>query len=162
MDDVESGNAHDTGILRRQIECVGQLAASTVLVEQGLGAALREITETAARALNVDRISLWQHDALDLKATCLKAYDRRARRHEEGAVLQLAQHHAHLAELKRLHVLAVDDTSLDQRAAAIRRDVLDPMGIKAVLLVSIRREGRFIGSLACSKLSGPHHWTAEE
>ncbi len=162
MGNVESGKAHDSGILRRQIECVGQLAASTVLVEQGLGAALQEITEAAARALNVDRISLWQHDALDGEATCLEAFDRRARRHEEGAVLQLAQHQAHLAELKRRHVLAVDDTSLDKQAAAIHRDVLDPMSIKAILLVSIRREGRFIGSLACSKLSGPHHWTAEE
>ncbi|MDP6873898.1 MAG: PAS domain S-box protein [Alphaproteobacteria bacterium] len=162
MNDVESSNEDDSGILRRQIECVGQLAASTVLVEQGLDAALREITEVAARALNVDRISLWQHDTSDLEAACLAAYDRGPQRHKQGAVLQLAQHHTYLGELKRLHVLAINDTSLDQRAADIRRDTLEPKGIKALLLVSIRREGQFIGSMAYSKFSGPHHWTAEE
>jgi PAS domain-containing protein len=34
--------------------------------------------------------------------------------------------------------------------------------MRALLLVSVRREGRFIGSMVFSKIDQPHAWTAEE
>ena len=162
MSDVDGNGTESASALQRQIQCVGQLAASTVLVDQGLGAALREITELAAQAMELDRISIWRHNAEAKNATCLEAFDQAGNSHEQGQVVELPAHLPYLAELGRTPVLAVADTSRDERMAEIREKVLDAMGIGALLYTSIRREGQFIGSMVFSKFGGPHDWKAEE
>lgn len=47
-------------LLSRQLELVGKLAASTVLIDEGLQPALREITEIAGEVLDVDRVAIWR------------------------------------------------------------------------------------------------------
>ncbi len=162
MSDVDEHSTETAGALQRQILCVGQLAASTVLVDQGLGPALREITELAAKALELDRISIWRHDAEAENATCLEAFDRAGNSHEQGQTVDLLVHLPYLTELQRTHVIAVADTRRDERMAEIRESVLNVIGIGALLYISIRREGRLIGSMVFSKFGGPHDWTAEE
>ena len=57
-----STDATGTGasLLSRQLELVGKLAASTVLIDEGLQPALREITEIAGEVLGVDRVAIWR------------------------------------------------------------------------------------------------------
>jgi hypothetical protein len=62
-----------TATLQRQIDGVGQLTASTVLSDHGLTAALEEITEVAARALDVDHVSIWHHSTENTEWTYAEA-----------------------------------------------------------------------------------------
>ena len=76
MSDRERIRDKSAAAMKRQIESVGRLAASTVLVEHELTAALREITEVAAcPAVPRVRISLvGPSRAPDLKVLFMSGY----------------------------------------------------------------------------------------
>ncbi|MFP6774175.1 MAG: PAS domain S-box protein [Alphaproteobacteria bacterium] len=148
--------------LERQIESVGRLAVSTVSVDHGLAAALREISEVTADALSIDRISIWRHSEGDTMATSIEVFDARSRSHETGHQMEVNDSQSHMVELWRSHVLAIDDTDDEPRIDSIRESNIRPLNIRAIMFVSIRREGRFVGSMIFSKFAQPHVWTAEE
>ncbi|MBT7760194.1 MAG: MEKHLA domain-containing protein [Rhodospirillaceae bacterium] len=162
MSSIQESEWENTGSLQRRIKCVGQLAASTVLVEQGLTAAMREISELAARALDVDRVSIWRHAIDDTEATGLEVYSVAEDSHEQGEIRDMTDQQFYMAELRHTHAMAVDDTRQDDRVNDIRIRILEPLNVRALLYFSIRREGRFIGSMVFSKIGQAHVWTAEE
>ncbi len=162
MSDRERIQDKSAAALKRQIESVGRLAASTVLVEHGLTAALREITEIAAHALSVDRVSIWRHGEGDTEATSIEIFDARKQSHEPGQRMEMNERQRYMVDLWRSHVLAIDDTENDGRIDSFRERIIRPLDMRAVLLVSVRREGLFIGSIVFTKIGQPHAWTAEE
>ena len=151
-----------TATLQRQIDGVGQLTASTVLSDHGLTAALEEITEVAARALDVDHVSSWHHSTENTEWTCAEAYFGSRNLHRRGAVIDMSQHQTYLDLVESEHVVAINDVANDARVGSLHGEVLAPLNIRAMLLVSRRKEGRFIGSLTFSMSDGAHAWTSEE
>ncbi len=160
MNDAKSDPQHEQ--VRRQVDLVGQLASSTVLEEQGYDAAFEEITEAAAKFLDVDRISIWLGIAGTNKVRCVDAFTIATRSHEKGEVVDLSPRADYLESLGRQYVLAVDDAATDSRVDDIRETIIEPRGITAIIDAAIWNDGNFGGSVVASQFGGTRRWTPEE
>ncbi|MCC6557059.1 MAG: hypothetical protein IT372_29255, partial [Polyangiaceae bacterium] len=82
---------HDRARRReRQNDVLVALAADPALRGDDDQAALRKLTETAARTLGVERVGLWWFDEDRARIRCLDLFEQSARRHSAGQALVAA------------------------------------------------------------------------
>lgn len=143
------------------LESIGKLAASTVLTNDGLMPALQEIAEVSAQVLDVDRVAIYQFDKAEQTAYCTNIYTRQTNTHGPGDNVNLGAHADYIDSQKHQHIFSVADVANDGRVDDIRH-LLQPIGIGAFMDVTVRREGRFAGSIVFSQFGDAHLWTKEE
>ncbi|MEG3895562.1 PAS domain S-box protein [Microcoleus sp. SVA1_B6] len=76
--------------LQKQKSALIELAKNKALNQGDLKTALREITETASRTLEVARSSVWLYDETRWKVQCLDLFDRTLNQHSDGLELAAA------------------------------------------------------------------------
>jgi PAS domain-containing protein len=141
---------------------VSELAAIWRRYEGDPDAALRAITETAARALGVARASVWLLDEVAAGLLCVDRYEAAARRHTSGDVLRAFDFPAYFAAMLEEDALAAADARADPRTAELAAPYLGPLGIGARLDAPIRTGRRLIGVLCHEHVGAPRAWTAAE
>lgn len=124
--------------------------------------ALRAITETAADALDIDRVSVWLMDDSRRKLVCEDLFDRRQTEHSEGAVLESHQYPAYFAALETEEVIAADNAHLDLRTREFSESYLAPLGIGAMLDAPIRVAGSVRGVVCHEHVGGPREFQIDE
>ena len=145
-----------------------QSAALTELTERHADstgdflARLKTILETAARTLQVERISLWRC-APDVRSIrCVDLYILGPDRHESGQALGYADAPAYFEALDRERVIAAADARTDRRTRELHDAYLAPLGIGAMLDVPLRKDNDTVGVL-CAEHVGPERtWTVDE
>lgn len=159
-----STDATGTGasLLSRQLELVGKLAASTVLIDEGLQPALREITEIAGEVLDVDRVAIWRIGRDETEITCGDAFQRSDGSHVHGQTTKISEHREHIEFLRQQHMVAVADLNEVNALPQSGSDLLKSLGDTALLEATVWREGRFIGTMAFAMLGTPRIWSEEE
>ncbi len=123
---------------------------------------LRVVTRTVAEALEVERVSVWISTEDDRKIQAIAVFERGPGRHSAGAVLTHEQCPRYFAALEDAHTLAAEDAQVDPRTAGFNEGYLAPLGIRALLDVPIRRDGRTIGVVCHEHVGGPRRWLPEE
>lgn len=123
---------------------------------------IRGFTEVVARALEVARASLWLRDAERATLVCVDLYDAPARRHEAGEVVHEREFPGYFRALEEERDIAAGDAFADPRTSEFGPSYLVPHGIRSMLDVPIRREGRTIGVLCVEETAAPRAWTVEE
>ena len=121
---------------------------------------LRSILEIAARALNVERLSLWQFEA-DGSLRCVGLH-RASGEYETGGVLAPAEAPEYFEALERDRVIAAADARTDPRTRGFVGDYLAPNGIGAMLDVPLRHDNAAVGVLCSEHVGGPREWTVDE
>lgn len=123
--------------------------------------ALRRITSTIARALDVPRVSVWElNDEAD-ELRCLDQFETARGEHSQGS--RLRSFPRYLASLRRSLTLAADDARRDPRTSEFLEHYLEPLGITAMLDAPVRRKGRVAGVICLEHIGqGPRHWTVLE
>lgn len=125
-------------------------------------AALQEITEDAARTLEVERVGVWFYDEKRTAIECVDQYCRSSRSHSVGACLAVAGYPAYFKALEAEGQIAAHDAQSDARTREFTPSYLRPLGITSLLDAPIRRDGRIIG-IVCHEQVGPQRcWTAAE
>jgi signal transduction histidine kinase len=139
-----------------------ELSRLSVRTSGSLCEALRDLARTAARALEVSRVSLWFF--LDggrlIRCACL---------HEEGrcssdgsAVLAVGDFPRYFRALEGRRVVALasgDDSGI---ADEMRAAYMDPLGIHAMLDAAVFRGGAMAGIVCHEHTGGPRTWTEAE
>lgn len=144
--------------LQSFLSVAGRLAASEVVETDGLHAAASELTESVARELAIDRVSLWILEPDGHHLRCLDRFVTATGRHEDGELVP-----ARLARPSHgTTVVAMANVAEDPRAEHLRVSGLMPPEISAIMHADIWREGRYVGSLALSQEGAPRQWTEEE
>jgi PAS domain S-box-containing protein len=127
-----------------------------------LPSALRKITEVSARALGVERASVWRFDAQDSAILCDDLYLLGADRHESPPDLAVRDFPRFFAALAGGRQVAADDARSDPATLELGPSYLEPLGIVSLLDAPIRRQGALVGVLCLEQVGEARAWTSGE
>ena len=124
--------------------------------------ALKDIVETAARTLDVDRVSIWMYNASHDGIHCVALYELGANRHSSGLVLKEADYPEYFRALAHTNVIAADDAVTDERTSEFAESYLRPLGITSMMDSPLHCAGQFAGVLCHEHVGPPRRWKADE
>ncbi len=123
---------------------------------------IRQVTEAAAGALDVERVSVWLFTADRLGIQCEDLYTRSQRKHERGGRLSGSRYPSYFAALARGAPILADDAHTHDATAELWESYLKALGVSSMLDVPIRVGGRHAGVI-CHEHTGPaRHWSADD
>ncbi|MCC5665781.1 PAS domain S-box protein [Nostoc sp. CHAB 5784] len=147
---------------RKQSQTLVQLARSKTFQQGDLNAALREITEAAARTLLVKRVGVWLFNQERSKIECIDLYDVNTKKHSFGNSLSEKNYPAYFQALEEERTIAADDAINDTRTQELSESYLSVSGITSLLDAPIWLEGRLIGVVCHEHIGEERQWTLEE
>jgi signal transduction histidine kinase len=116
-------------------------------------ATLHAVTETMARELDVQRVSVWELSGDQQALRCLDLFERATGRHSAGT--ELKSFPTYLESLRNSLTLGTSDAPNDPRTRELASSYLLPLGITAMLDAPIRRGGRVVGVLCHESTAQP-------
>ncbi|MFN6484257.1 MULTISPECIES: ATP-binding protein [unclassified Nostoc] len=147
---------------RKQSQTLVQLARSKTFQQGNLNAVLREITETAAQTLLVERVGVWLYDEERSKIECIDLYDVSTKEHIFGNSLLKTNYPVYFQALEEERTIAVDDARNDTRTQELSESYLSALGITSLLDAPIWLEGRLVGVVCHEHIGEGRQWTLEE
>ncbi len=153
--------SHDK-VLRKQQAAILKLTKSATLHAGVLASALKEITETAADTLEVERASAWIFGREKPVLQCLDLYERTENRHTTGIEIPIEAFPEYFQAVRTEQVIAADDARQDPRTREFTPSYLVPLGITSMLDVPIRRQAAMVGVVCCEHVGPSRRWTVEE
>ena len=123
---------------------------------------MREITETAARVLAVERVGVWWFDDSRSKIRCVHSFELSRAKHGAGGELASEEYPAYFAALEEERTIAAADAHVDPRTMEFSRTYLTPLGISSMLDVPVRVAGRMAGIVCHEHVGVKRVWTVDE
>jgi PAS domain S-box-containing protein len=124
--------------------------------------AFRSITEAAAIALGVERVSIW-HLAADASAiVCEDLFRQTEHCHDAGVMLMSRDHPRYFKALLESRTIRADDACVDLRTAEFAKSYLRPLGIMSMMDVPIWHRGTLYGVLCHEHTGSTRHWQDDE
>ena len=122
---------------------------------------LIHVTALAAATVDVARASIWVYNDTHTQMHCAHLFDRERNLCESGAVLEVQYAPRYFGALQEQRTIVASDIQMDGLTSELA-DYLTVRGIRSVLAVSIRGEGKPIGMLALTATGEPRHWKMDE
>jgi diguanylate cyclase (GGDEF)-like protein/PAS domain S-box-containing protein len=148
--------------LRRHNEVLVELAKKQVIHAGNLDDALREISEAAARTLEVERASIWFFTSDRQAIRCIDLFELSGARHSSGSKLTALSYPAYFRSLETERTITAHDAERDPRTAAFMEGYLRPFGITSMLDAPIRHVGQIAGVVCMEHVGVRRFWTIEE
>jgi two-component system sensor histidine kinase/response regulator len=128
-----------------------------------LQACYRLVLEAAREVLDVPRVGIWLYtDAQAQTLRCQVLMDGDQVSENPNFVLHRNEYPRYFATIDQRRALVVHDALNDRDSAEFVHGYLRPLGISALLDVSIRHRGRTVGVLCCEHRGGSRRWHEEE
>ncbi|MEH2356758.1 hybrid sensor histidine kinase/response regulator [Nostoc sp.] len=147
---------------RKQSQTLVQLARSKTFQQGNLNAVLREITETAAQTLLVERVGVWLYNEERSKIECINLYDVRTKEHTLGNSLLKTNFPAYFQALEEERTIAAENARNDPRTQELSESYFSVLGITSILDAPIWLEGRLVGVVCHEHIGEGRQWTLEE
>jgi len=161
MVDVSARRDADDRFARHSQALLG-LARSEALARGDFEVFSRQALETAARTLDVERISIWLFDDERSLLHCRFLYEMSADHHSSGIELEADRYPRYFSALAEGLFLAADDAQTDPNTNEFTDGYLKPLGITSMLDAPMRRGDDVIG-VVCHEHIGPgRHWMPDE
>ncbi len=148
--------------LRRHQRTFLDLMTQRSLLLGDVETTMRRITEGAAAAIDVERVSVWLVDAGVTKITCADLYERTKQTHTEGAELFATDFPAYFNAMSLQRTIAAHDAHTDPRTSCFSEVYLRPHGIGAMLDVPIWVGNAMVGVICHEHVGVSRTWTADE
>ncbi len=145
--------------MQRREEAVLALATTQPASLEGR---IRQITEAAAGALDVERVSVWLFTMDRLGIVCEDLYVRSQRKHERGGRLDSSRYPNYFAALARGAPIPADDARRHEATAELWDGYLESLGISSLLDVPIWVGGRHAGVICHEHTGAGRHWSADD
>ena len=139
----------------------GVLTDLALLAFTDLDEALASLCRTAARAMDVARVSVWRYDRTRAAIRSAPAWHNDIP-HWDPPVLSAATHPRYWAALHAHRVLAVHDALTDDALVELRDGYIAPHGIGAMLDSGIRAAQQTLGIVCFEHVGGARTWTLAE
>jgi len=123
---------------------------------------LRDILETCAMTVRVERASMWRFDDLRTSIRCVDLYQRSANAHSNSTTLKRSDFPAYFDALERDRLIPAHDAHRDWRTSDFSEPYLKPLGIGAMLDVPLRENDVAVGVLCLEHVGGVRTWTTDE
>jgi PAS domain S-box-containing protein len=124
--------------------------------------ALRNITETDARILEVERVSVWLFNEGHTAIVCEDLYRRTERDHGRGLRLEAQRYPRYFKALGESRVVAAVDARRDPQTSEFAPGYLEPLGITSMMDVPVRLQGDLIGVVCHEHVGPPRPWALED
>jgi PAS domain S-box-containing protein len=152
-----------TGLrLAVQSEALTRLTATPAAGPMKLNDRLRSILASCARAIEVERVSVWSFSPDRGTIHCLDLYELNDDRHSSDLVLSRGTYPRYFAALERERLIAADDADEDERTREFASDYLVAHGIGAMLDVPLNQHGVVVGVLCLEHVGAERQWRADE
>jgi PAS domain S-box-containing protein len=145
-----------------QSDALTQLTARYTKPGEKFDERLRSILDISARALQVERLSMWEFDEAHATIRCVGLFLRALDRYDSGMSLSRLDAPAYFAAIERDRVVAANDARTDPRTSEFRDGYLVPNGIAAMLDAPLRRDNATLGVLCAEHVGEPRAWTVDE
>ncbi|MFV8752867.1 GAF domain-containing protein [Nannocystaceae bacterium ST9] len=157
---VQSGDFSE--LLEPQRRLLDTLRANPALRAGDPREVLSEVTESAARMLDVARVGLWRFDASREQIQCLDLYVLHEDRHERGVIVPSSAAPHYFAAIETGEVVAAEDAYLDPRTSELGSSYLQRNRVGAMLDTPVLIGGRLAGVLCHEHIGGARRWLAWE
>jgi len=148
--------------VERQQAAIVEVAGSPSLVEGDFQGAARRINELCARAMEVDRASIWLFSPHHTSLVVSDLYDAESAQHQSGEELPVVECPGFITALEAERAVDASDVYLDARVAELRFFYLEPNNVGALLGSAVRLRGRMVGMVCLEHTSGAHSWSEDE
>ncbi len=144
--------------LRQLHDALAELLRSDALARGDLPASLILATQTAARIIDVRRVSVWKLAAGHESLECVDLFDAELRTHERGQRLWAKDTPHYFQALGTARVIAADDAQRDPRTAEFTDGYLRPLGITSMLDAPVLLRGELHGVLCLEHVGPARAW----
>ncbi|MEH2166000.1 MAG: ATP-binding protein [Nostoc sp.] len=148
--------------LEKHHQVLAELANHKAVFEGNLETAFKVITEKAANALEVERVSVWLFNSERTKLQCISLYERSNQRHSAGLEHNLADYLIYFKALVVSRTIAVSDTRTDPRVQELWDKLLEPNNIVSLLDTSLWVGGKMVGTVLYEQVDIPQKWELSE
>ena len=139
-----------------------ELAKRQTAENTDLSARLREITEAAAKTLEVEYASVWVYSPGGRKLQCADLYECSTAEHTHGIEWQVSDYPAYFKALRQERALATADVRTEPKTKKMSERFLAKLGIGAMVNAPIYLNGRIAGIVCHGHKKTPRHWLIEE
>lgn len=165
--------AKENDALRRYMSTVADLFSQRSLFIGDVNATARRMTEAAASAMPVERVSIWFLDDARSKIVCADLFERGKAAHSAGVELFAKDFAPYFEALAKERTIAAEDANQDARTRCFSASYLKPLNIGAMLDVpiwatrrkagaSVMGERRMVGVVCCEHVGGTRNWSRDE
>jgi PAS domain S-box-containing protein len=148
--------------LLEQQKALAALMRRAALSASDSAADIRSLTETGARTLGVERVSVWRFSADKAQLQCLDLFELSEARHSSGAALTMAQYPAYVQALYGEEAIVADDAHTHPDTREFSAGYLTPLGIASMLDIPVHRYGTLEGVICFEHVGAPISWSAEQ
>jgi signal transduction histidine kinase/ActR/RegA family two-component response regulator len=147
---------------QRESEAVVAVALSPALADGAVRDLVVGLTETAARAIEVERVGVWLFEENETRLVNMDLFTTSTGVHTSGGVLITAEYQHEFEALKNAKYVDAHDALTDPRTKGYVEGYLKPNKITSMLDAAIRSGGHNLGLLCIEHVARPHHWEDDE
>ncbi|MBE9035018.1 sensor histidine kinase [aff. Roholtiella sp. LEGE 12411] len=144
--------------LGQHSRALAELANHRAVSDGDLDTAFKVITQTAANALEVERVSVWIYNGDRTKLQCVNLYERSKQRFSAGAELKRKDYPIYFKTLATSCTIIVTDTRNDLRVKELWANLLEPENIVSLINAPIWVGGEVVGMVFHEQVGTPRHW----
>ncbi|MFK5892580.1 MAG: EAL domain-containing protein [Pseudomonadota bacterium] len=122
----------------------------------------QKATELSAKALNIERVSIWFFNNDKKLLTCADLYKSDLSTHESGILIAEKNYPEFFKALCKGKMLVIEDARNDQRTRELKNNYLIPFDIYSILYLPIVNDGQFVGVICYEKKGKKKSWKSDE
>jgi len=146
----------------RFIRCRSALLELAKSDEADLNSTLRAITKVTARALDIERVSVWRFERERENIVCEDLYFLGLDRHEGHSPLAMEDYPGYFSALLQGSQVAADHARRDENSKELAASYLVPENVFSLLDTPIWRQAELAGVLCVERTAKARRWTGEE
>jgi len=123
---------------------------------------IHKATELSAKALRVERVSIWLFSEDQSTLTCADLYLSESNQHEAGAVLNGKDHPEYFNAITEGEVFEINRTDEDTLSKEFSKNYLRPFNIFSALDLPIGHKEQVLGVICHEKIGQKKSWSQDE
>ena len=123
---------------------------------------ISKATELSAKALHVERVSIWLFNDDKTRLICADQFLSDTGRHEKGGVLTEQAYPEYFKAIRSREILVIDDARQDPRTREFRESYLEPHDIHSILDLPIVQGDDLSGIICHEKTGAARSWGLNE
>jgi signal transduction histidine kinase len=136
-----------------------QLARLRLAGTDARAAAMRQIAETTARALNVARAGIWAFKGTGGRLRGVCQYQLSSGTYVDTGLPDGLDLPVLIQEITARRVMAVNDAGSDPRVAELKSAYLDVQQIASLMVAPVIRDGSVVGAICCETVGVRRDWS---
>ncbi len=155
-------NKDFSNTLHLQSEVTAYLSTHKSVGTGDLKTAKKLLTELSAKALDVERVSIWLLSEDKEELVCIDLFEKSKNLHSDGHKLYSKNYPEYFKTLSRSSIVVANDAKKNKSTKEFAKDYLEPLGITSMLDAIIFDEKGTGGVVCFEHVGEKRHWHKDE